>query len=80
MGVVPIVFDSFDALHVIINNGSNGLLIPNEKISLFYKRLSKLMLDDCCRFQMGQNAIKYSQQFKIEKIANKWHNLYSSLK
>lgn len=79
MGVVPVVFDSFDALHVIINHNKNGILVPNGNISLFSKMLTKLMLDTEYRFQLGTNAVKDCQQFKVEEISKKWYDLYCSL-
>lgn len=79
MGVATVAFDSFGALHDIIENEYNGFLVPNKNLVSFQETLVKLMLDEELRNKMCYNAVNNSQKFEIEKICNNWLNLYSDL-
>ncbi len=79
MGVVPIAFNSFGALHEIIKNDYNGIIVPNNDIDLYVQNLTKLILDDEKRLYMAKNAIEYSHNFRIGKIAEKWDLLFKNV-
>lgn len=79
MGVPCIAFDSFESLHEIITDGRNGIIVPNNNIYLFYKKLADLMLDDAKREQMALAAVEYSKRFTKEKIMPKWDDLLKEI-
>lgn len=79
MGVPTVAFDSFGALHDIIEDGYNGRIVPNNNVDAFTEALTNLMLDEITRKQMFFNAIEKSKVFDIEKIVKKWGGLYESL-
>ena len=79
MGVPTVAFDSFGALHDIIEDGYNGRIVPNNNLKAFSEALVNLMHDEIIRKQMSQNAIEKSKEFEIEKIVKKWEGVYGSL-
>ena len=79
MGVPCVAFDSFDALHEIVTDGRNGVIVPNNNIKLFYEKLADLMLDDAKREQMALAAIEDSKRFTKEKIMPKWDALLKEI-
>lgn len=77
-GCVPIVFDTFSALHDIITSGENGIIVPYPAIDDFYKNIKCLMLDDSLRNKMANNCVKDCVQFSIPNIIQKWKVLLES--
>ena len=61
----------------IISDEVDGFLIPPQNEELFAKRLSELMANETLRNEMGKNAIKKSEQFHIERIAQSWMELFN---
>lgn len=79
MGVVPIVYNSFESLTDIINDGVNGIIIPNNNIKLFVEKLKNLMQNTSERHMMAENAIMNSKRFNIDEVVNKYLNLFHNL-
>lgn len=78
-GCVPIVMDSFGALHEIIIHNYNGIIIKNDDVESFSYELEKLMSDPERLFKMSKNALASSQQFTLEKITLKWKVLFKTI-
>jgi glycosyltransferase involved in cell wall biosynthesis len=76
MGVVPIVFDSFSALHDIILDGHNGVIIKNNDLQSYKEQLLNLMRNSTYRNNLAKNAIDNSANFSKEKIVAIWENLF----
>ena len=74
-GVVPIAFDSYDALYDIITDGKDGIIIKEGYFDVYIDELAKLMADVSRRQQMASNAIQNCSRFSQEKIANRWWQL-----
>lgn len=79
MGVVPISYNSFESLKEIIDNENNGIIIPNNDINTFIKRLKNLMFDDEKRKKMAQNAIVSSQIHSKRNTVDKYLFLFENL-
>ncbi len=79
MGVVPVVFDSFGALHDIIINNKNGFIIPNDCIKVYVNKLSAIMQDSEQRMQMSLRAVDSSGKYTADNVAGQWMNLYRKL-
>lgn len=78
-GVVPVVYDSFDALHDIIDDEENGLIVPKVNgsfsVELMAKKLRNLMSDKDKRTQMIQNAFEKSKAFNVDGIYHQWMSI-----
>lgn len=63
----------------IIENGRNGLLVPEGGLEEFADALLKLMRDDSLRKRMGAEAFRMSDAWSEENIMNRWRTLFESL-
>lgn len=80
--VIPIAFDSYGAVHDIITNGENGLLIEPFNMQMYANCLSNIINDDELRFIFRNNISqkKNIEKFYIDNIVNQWIALFKSLK
>lgn len=77
-GCIPIAYDTFSAIHDIIN-GNNGFIIPDNEMDIYIEKL-KLLLDDYqLRENMARNAVESAHSFASDNIARQWITLFNSL-
>ncbi|MDR2087506.1 MAG: glycosyltransferase [Dysgonamonadaceae bacterium] len=79
MGVLPVAFDSFSALHDIITDGYNGFIIPNNDITAYTNQLLQLMDSEEQRLSIARNAIDSSKTFELSGIVEQWFGLFNEL-
>lgn len=79
MGCCCLSFDSYDAIHDIIEDGYDGRIIPNNDIKGYAKCLKELMSDEEKRITIGINAIESSHRFSMDIIGKRWHDLFEEL-
>lgn len=78
-GVVPIAFNSYDALKDIVTDGYNGIVIPAFDEMQFAQKLKYLIEHVEILKSMSEQAIVDSKRFSRERIAVEWYNLIESL-
>ena len=78
-GCVPIAFDSFSAVHDIIQSGRNGYIMPNNDIDGYARALQELMNNESLRAELAANAQKDVLRFSRENIAKQWKTLFENL-
>ena len=79
MGVVPVSYNSFESITDIINDGENGVIIPNNDLDCFVTKMKELMLNDTQRNLMAANAIVSSTRFKLDNVIDRYMNLFTTL-
>lgn len=79
MGLVPVVYNSFEALEEIIDNGKNGFIIENNNEEQFIDKLKLLLLNTDLRRQMAENAITSCSRFTLDKVGKEYEKLFLSL-
>jgi glycosyltransferase involved in cell wall biosynthesis len=79
MGVIPVSYNSFESITDIINDGENGIIIPNNDMELFVSKMKDLMLNNTQRRLMATNAINSSSRFNLDNVINRYLNLFTSL-
>ncbi|MFR1530630.1 glycosyltransferase [Akkermansia sp.] len=77
MGVVPIAFDTYASLREIIADGEDGLVIAEGDVDGYVRRMKELICDEALRQRMAEQAIRSSQRFSQETIAEQWWKLLS---
>ena len=77
-GCIPLTFDSFGAAFDIVDDGLNGCLIPTFDLKRYASRLCDLMEDEEKRLYMSQLAIEKVKLFSVEKIVDRWKNIFES--
>lgn len=79
LGVVPVVMDSFLALHDIIIDNHNGIIIPDNDIMTFVAELKRLMYNDVKRSSLAKNAIDSADKFSVKNVVSDWEALINTL-
>lgn len=79
MGVIPIVYNSFEALEEIIEDGKNGFIIENNNEKQFIDKLKSLLENKSLRKEIANNAILSSSRFDIDIIGKKYEELFLTL-
>lgn len=80
-GVIPVIYDSFSALHDIVEDGVNGVIVPKENgefsAKLMANKMSAVINDETLRKSMMINAQKKSIDFHIDTIYKKWEEIFN---
>ena len=82
-GVVPVVYDSFAAIHDIIDNNENGVIIP--KVEGYFDKnqaatlLSSLMNSPERLEKMAEKAMEKSKTFALDMITEQWISTFNKL-
>ena len=72
MGAVPIAFDTYAAIHDIIQEGRNGVLVPQGNAAAFAEALERLMDNEEERGRLARHAIEDCKRFDEEHIIREW--------
>ena len=78
-GCVPVVFDSYGAVHDIIEDGVNGFIVPAFDLGGYADALRKLMNDADVFVAMQCAALRTPAKFAVEKVAARWEALFAEL-
>lgn len=78
-GCVPIVYDTYSAVHDIIDSSRNGYIVKDNSEDEFINKLTYLMHQDDVRKEMAQQAIIKSKQFETDIIGNRWISLFNEI-
>ena len=78
-GVVPVVYGSFSAVYDIIENGKDGIIIPQTSsgfnVALMAEKIQELMTDEMRLNEMALSAIEKSKYYSLDRIYNEWMNV-----
>ena len=75
MGCVPIVFDSFSALHDILSDGVNGYIVSDVNMKVYVDRLKSLMQHPDMLSEMAYHATRSSRRFVVSRIVDDWEKI-----
>lgn len=78
-GCVPIAFDSYSAVHDIIQSGRNGYIVDNNDLDEYARVMQELINNDTLRADLAANAQNDVQRFSRENIAKQWKTLLENL-
>ena len=74
-----IAYDGSVGPRSIINNETNGFLVPDGNIELFAEKISVLIENEALRKQLGSNAKESMQFYEIDAVMEKWKKLLENL-
>ena len=63
----------------IIENGKNGLLVPEGDVQALADAMKRLMSDEPLRRQMGTEALKIKEKYSEEAVMDRWLRLFEKL-
>ena len=72
VGVPVISFDCPTGPRNIIINEKDGILIKNNSIDTFVKRLESFALDEVVQGEMSKKALLSAQKYTMDKVMNMW--------
>lgn len=75
-GCVPVALDSFSAVHDIIENGRNGVLVEDSNREKYGKELLELIRKEDIRRTIAKNALQDCKKFSAKNIVDQWENLF----
>lgn len=79
-GCVPVALDSYTALHDIVENNKNGVIIDYPyQVEKFVTAISKLIEDKEILERYEINAIRNVDKFKLPCILNMWLELFNEI-
>ncbi|MFI3315867.1 MAG: glycosyltransferase [Rikenellaceae bacterium] len=78
-GCVPMAFDSFEAVHDIIEDGVNGVIVSPFNTKEYANKLYDLCQDKTRREQMAIAGIESVKRFDSKIIVGEWLELFEEL-
>ena len=72
LGVIPIGFDSFNAIYDMIDDGIDGFIIPDNNYEQYAETILRLAQDDTLRCQIAYKAQKRKNRYDIEQVGPLW--------
>jgi glycosyltransferase involved in cell wall biosynthesis len=78
-GAACISFDCPNGPREVIRNGTNGLLVPAERVDVLASAMVKLGENPLLRQRLGIAAQKVSRPFSEPRIAARWHEVLYGL-
>lgn len=79
LGTIPIGFDSFSAIHDMIDDGKNGCIIPAFDLDKYAEVLIMLAQEPQLRWEMAREAQMKVKRYEVANIASLWYNLFKEL-
>ena len=79
-GLPAVCFDFKCGPRDIINEGDNGLIVPDGDIEGLAEAIIRLMKDDELRKSMGESAKKVVEKYSEAKVMEKWVNLFEEIR
>ena len=77
-GCVPMVYDTYAAARDMINDGTDGFVIPPFDEVMYAKKLAYLMDNASVMAKMKHNAMQSSKRFDCNIIIEQWEKLLSN--
>ncbi len=78
-GCVPMAFDTFSALHDMIADGHDGIVIRPGDEDAYADALYSLICDEERRTEMAKAGMRSCDRFNVENIGRQWLELFESL-
>lgn len=78
-GLPAVTFDFKCGPKDIIEDGRNGLLVPEGDVPALAEAMKKLMSDESLRRKMGTEALKIKEKYSEEAVMGRWIKLFEKL-
>lgn len=79
-GCIPFAYDTFTALHDIIDNGENGFILPPDDNAYAKQIIKVFSLQHNQLKRLQQNAVKKSRKFDINSVGAHWIRMLDTYK
>lgn len=79
-GCVPIVYDTFESIRDIFDDGVSGLIVESCTPAKLFNKLNMLMTNSEKYKSLSDHAIEKVKQFTPSNIVDDWEKLYQEIK
>ena len=79
VGIPTVVYNCPGGIRYLVKDKVTGYLVPLHNNQAFVDRVCELIEDENKRKQMGQAALKESEQYKLDGIIQRWMALFQEL-
>jgi glycosyltransferase involved in cell wall biosynthesis len=77
---LPVVASDVGAVNEVVDDGINGLLVPEGSVEGVVLALKRLIEDECFRSEIARNAVlKYQSKFTIDVMRESYNYLYGRI-
>lgn len=76
-GVVCVAMDTYESLHYILNDGENGVIVPDT--GMLEKKVKQLMNNPVLLKRYADKGLQTCRQYDVEAVVDKWETLYKGL-
>lgn len=76
LGVIPIGFDSFNAIYDMIDDGVDGFIIPDNNYEQYAATILRLAGDDTLRCRIAHKAQTRKSRYDIEHVGPLWMDTF----
>lgn len=76
LGVIPIGFDSFNAIYDMIDDGIDGFIIPDNNYEQYAETILRLAQNDTLRCRIAYKAQKRKNRYDIEQVGPLWMEIF----
>ena len=77
--VVPIVFDTFDALPDIVEDNITGISVTPHNLNEFEEKLTALMSNEEKRVAMAEKGHSAVEKFALSRVVEQWQGLFRQI-
>ena len=78
-GLPAVTFDFKCGPKDIIEDGENGLMVPEGDVPALTEAMKRLMSDESLRRKMGTEALKIKEKYSEEAVMGRWIRLFEKL-
>lgn len=78
-GCIPVAFDSYAAVHEIMQEGESGILVPPYDLKRYAKALLSAFDDQTRQEQLRKNSYASAKRYELKSIGEKWLQLFAEL-
>lgn len=79
VGIPAVVYNCPGGIRYVVKDGETGFLVPMDDEDAFVEKVCTLIENENLRRTMGQAALKEVEQYRIEKITQRWMDLFQEL-
>ena len=79
VGIPTVVYNCPGGIRYVVKDGETGFLVPMNDEDAFVEKVCTLIENEELRKTMGKAAMRESEQYRIEKIVQRWMELFQEL-
>jgi glycosyltransferase involved in cell wall biosynthesis len=79
VGIPTVVYNCPGGIRYVVKDGETGYLVKMNDEDAFVEKVCALIENEELRKMMGRAALKEAQQYRVEKIVQRWMELFQEL-